>query len=129
MTLGADFRRLWAAYTVSEFGTALAMGALPLIATLVLDVPVLQVSLLAALAGLAAAALAVPLGPWIEFRAKRPVMAGADLLRFGALISIPVAAACGVLGYVQLCLLAVAQAAGGIVFHAASGARWCSAAA
>jgi hypothetical protein len=34
-----------------------------------------------------------------------------------------------VLGYVQLCLVAVAQAVGGIVFHAASGARWCSAAA
>lgn len=44
-----DFRRLWAAYSVSELGTALSLGALPLIATLVLHASVLQVSLLAAL--------------------------------------------------------------------------------
>jgi MFS family permease len=108
---------------VSEFGTALSMGALPLIATLVLHSPVLQVSLLSALSVLAAAALAVPLGPWIEFRRKRPVMITADLVRFGALASIPVAAAAGVLTYGQLCLVAVAQAVGGIVFQAASGAH------
>jgi MFS family permease len=99
------------------------MGALPLIATLVLNSPVLQVSLLSALAGVAGAALAVPLGPWIEFRRKRPVMIGADLLRFAALASIPVAAALDRLTYTQLCLVAVTQAVGGIVFNAASGAH------
>jgi MFS family permease len=123
VALGPDFRRLWGAYAVSEFGTALAMGALPLIATLVLDSPVLQVSLLSALAGVAGAALAVPLGPWIEFRRKRPVMVGADLLRFAALASIPAAAAVDRLTYTQLCLVAVAQAVGGIVFQAAGGAH------
>lgn len=123
MALGPDFRRLWGAYAVSELGTALAMGALPLIATLILDSPVLQVSLLSALAGVAAAVLAVPLGPWIEFRRKRPVMIGADLLRFAALASIPVAAVLDGLTYTQLCLVAVAQAVGGIVFNAASGAH------
>jgi MFS family permease len=114
---------LWGAYAVSELGTALAMGALPLIATLVLDSPVLQVSLLSALAGVAGAVLAVPLGPWIEFRRKRPVMIGADLLRFAALASIPVAAVFDRLTYTQLCLVAVAQAVGGIVFNAAGGAH------
>jgi predicted MFS family arabinose efflux permease len=123
MTLGADFRRLWTAYGVSEFGSAVGSGALPLIAILVLDASDLQVSLLAALAGVAAAAIALPLGPWIEFRRKRPVMIGADLVRFGALASVPVAAAAGVLSYVQLCLVAVTQTAGAIVFTAASGAH------
>ena len=123
VALGSDFRRLWTAYAVSEFGTALSMGALPLIATLVLHSPVLRVSLLSALSVLAGAALAVPLGPWIEFRRKRPVMIAADLVRFGALASIPLAAAAGMLSYGQLCLVAVAQAAGGIVFTAASGAH------
>jgi MFS family permease len=123
VALGPDFRRLWGAYAVSELGTALAMGALPLIATLVLKSPVLQVSLLSALAGVAGAVLAVPLGPWIEFRRKRPVMIGADLLRFAALASIPVAAAVDRLSYTQLCLVAVAQAVGGIVFTAAGGAH------
>jgi len=123
VALGPDFRRLWGAYAVSELGTALAMGALPLIATLALKSPVLQVSLLSALAGVAGAALAVPLGPWIEFRRKRPVMIGADLLRFAALASLPAAAVLDRLTYTQLCLVAVAQAVGGIVFNAASGAH------
>ncbi|GAA3341360.1 MFS transporter [Amorphoplanes nipponensis] len=118
-----DFRRLWGAYAVSELGTALSLGALPLIATLVLHAPVLQVSLLAALGGVAGAALALPLGPWIEVRRKRPVMIGADLLRGAALGSLPVAAALGALSYGQLCLVAVAQSVGGIAFQAASGAH------
>jgi MFS family permease len=67
--------------------------------------------------------IGLPLGPWIEFRRKRPVMIGADLLRFGALGSIPVAAAAGLLTYAQLCLVAVAQTAGAIAFTAASGAH------
>ena len=118
-----DFRRLWGAYAVSELGTALSLGALPLIATLVLQATVLQVSLLAALGGVAGAALALPLGPWIEVRHKRPVMIGADLLRCAALASLPAAAALGVLSYTQLCLVAVAQSVGGIAFQAASGAH------
>ena len=123
MALGPDFRRLRFAYGISELGTALSVGALPLIATLVLHAPVLQVSLLAALAGLAGAALAVPLGPWVEFRRKRPVMIGADLVRCAAVISVPLAAAAGVLSYAQLCLVAMIQTAGGIVFTSASGAH------
>lgn len=123
MALGADFRRLWVAYSISELGTGLALGALPLVATLALDVPVLQVSLLSALAGITGAALAVPLGPWIEFRRKRPVMIGADLARFAALASVPVAALLGGLTYTQLCLVAVVQAVGVIAFQSASSAH------
>jgi MFS family permease len=121
VALGSDFRRLWSAYAISEFGTGVGFGALPLVAVLVLDVPEFQVSLLAALGGLAAAALALPAGPWIEFRRKRPVMIGADLIRFAAIISIPVAMLAGVLTYAQLCLVAVVQAIGTILFAAASG--------
>jgi MFS family permease len=113
---------LWVAYGVSEFGTALSMGALPLIAVVALGEPDLLVSLLAALAGLGAA-LAVPLGPWIEFRRKRPVLVGADLLRFAALVSVPVAAAAGALTYAQLCVVAVLGTVGAIAFNAASGAH------
>ncbi len=118
-----DFRRLWAAYAVSELGTALSLGALPLIATLALHASVLQVSLLAALGGVAGAALALPLGPWIEVRPKRPVMIGADLLRCAALAGLPVAAAFGTLTYTHLCLAAAAQSVGAIAFQAAGGAH------
>jgi MFS family permease len=115
-----DFRRLWRAYAVSEFGSAFAMGALPLVAVVALRASDLQVSLLAAFAGVAGVVLTLPLGPWIEFRRKRPVMIGADLLRFAALSSVPLAAAVGVLSYGQLCAVAVVQAVGTIVFGAAS---------
>lgn len=123
MALGSDFRRLWAAYAISESGTGLAYGALPLVAVLVLKVPSFEVSLLAAAGGLAAAALALPAGPWIEFRRKRPVMIGADLARAAAIASVPLAALAGVLSYPQLCVVAVVQAAGVIVFGAASGSH------
>ncbi|WP_457207853.1 MFS transporter [Nocardioides sp. P5_C9_2] len=121
--LGRDFHRLWAAYSVSEVGSALASGALPLIAVLVLHASTLQVTFLAALSGLASAAIALPLGSLIEFRAKRPVMIVADLARFAALGSVPLAAALGALGYAQLCVVGVVQTTGNIVFNAASGAH------
>jgi MFS family permease len=123
VALGSDFRRLWSAYATSEAGSAVGFGAVPLVAVLVLQVSELQVSLLAALSGVGAAALALPAGPWIEFRRKRPVMIGADVARFAALLSVPAAMAAGILSYAQLCLVAVAQAAGAIVFNAASGAH------
>jgi len=57
MSLGRDFRRLWVAFTVSAVGSAVGLGALPLIAVLVLDVSTFQVSMLAALSALAGAFL------------------------------------------------------------------------
>jgi hypothetical protein len=79
-----DFGWLWAAFAFSTAGTWLAFDAFPLIAILVLHAGPAAVSALAA-AGMAVGALvAVPLGPWVEFRRKRPVMVGMDLLRCGA---------------------------------------------
>ena len=123
MALGSDFRRLWSAYAISEFGTGVGFGALPLVAVLVLRVPEFQVSLLAALAGLAAAALALPAGPFVEFHRKRPVMIAADLARFAALASVPVAMAADALTYLQLCLVAVVQTMSALVFASASGSH------
>jgi MFS family permease len=123
MSLGRDFRRLWVAFTVSAVGSAVGLGALPLIAVLVLDVSTFQVSMLAALSAIAGAALALPMGDFIEQRRKRPVMITADLVRFAVLISVPVAAAFGVLTYLQLCVVGVVQAAALIAFQAASGAH------
>jgi MFS family permease len=80
------------------------------------------VSALAA-AGLAVgAAVAVPLGPWVEFRRKRPVMIAMDLTRFAALMSVPAAFALGRLTFVQLLVVSVVVAAAGIASKAASGA-------
>ena len=121
-SLGRPFGWLWAAYAVSAFGTWLAFDAFPLIAILVLQAGPTEVSVLAA-AGLAVgAAVAVPLGPWVEFRRRRPVMVAMDLIRFAALISVPAAFALGWLTFVQLLVVAVIVGAANIAFKAASGA-------
>ena len=121
-SLGRQFRWLWAAYAVSSFGTWLAFDAFSVIAILVLHAGAAKVSLLAA-AGLAAGAVvAVPLGPWVEFRRKRPVMVAMDLTRFAAILSVPVAFALDRLSFGQLLLVSVITAAADITFTAASGA-------
>ncbi|MBB5080180.1 MFS transporter [Nonomuraea endophytica] len=116
------FGWLWAGYAVSSYGTGLGFGAFPLIAVLVLRSGPAEVSALSA-AGLAVGAVvAVPLGPWVEFRRKRPVMVAMDLIRFVALVSVPVAFVLGRLGFVQLLVVSVVAAAAKIAFSAASGA-------
>ncbi|MBT2385528.1 MFS transporter [Streptomyces sp. ISL-11] len=120
--LGRQFAWLWAAYGVSTFGTWLAFDAFSLIAILVLHAGPTEVSVLAA-AGLAVGAVvAVPLGPWVEFRRKRPVMVAMDLTRFVALMSVPAAYALGLLSVVQLLVVSVVVGAADIAFNAASGA-------
>ena len=121
-SLGREFEWLWGAFAVSSFGTSLAFGAFPLIAIRVLHAGTGEVSALAA-AGLAVgAAVAVPLGPWVEFRRKRPVMVAMDLARFAAMLSLPVAFALGALSFAQLLLVSVVSGAADITFRAASGA-------
>ncbi|MER5539954.1 MFS transporter [Streptomyces mirabilis] len=120
--LGPGFRWLWASYAVSTLGTWLAFDAFPLIAILLLHAESAEVSALAA-AGLAVGAVvAVPLGPWVEFRRKRPVMIAMDLVRFTALMTIPVAFMFDMLSYVQLLGVSVVVSAANITFRAASGA-------
>jgi MFS family permease len=121
-SLGRQFGWLWAAYAVSAYGTGFGFGAFPLIAILVLHAGPAEVSALAA-AGLAVGAIvAVPLGPWVEFRRKRPVMMAMDLTRFTVLMTVPAAYAFGWLTFVQLLVVSVIVAAASIAFKTASGA-------
>ncbi|MFG2346954.1 MFS transporter [Streptomyces phaeochromogenes] len=120
--LGRSFGWLWSAYAVSTYGTWLAFGAFPLIAVQVLHASALAVSVLEA-AGLAVAAVvAFSLGPWVEQRAKRPVMIAMDLIRFVAVASIPITYVLGLLSYGQLLVVSVVSGTASIAFSAASGA-------
>ncbi|WP_327173165.1 MFS transporter [Streptomyces sp. NBC_01336] len=122
-TLGQDFRRLWGAYAVSAAGSAVGMGALPLVALLVLHSSAFQVSLLAAMSAVASALIALPLGVRIEHRYKRPAMITADLVRCAVLASIPLAMAFDGLTFTQLCVVGILQTAASVAFDAASGAH------
>ncbi|MEV0735145.1 MFS transporter [Streptomyces sp. NPDC050549] len=120
--LGRSFAWLWAAFAVSSYGTGLGFGAFSLLAIIVLHSGPTQVAVLAASGRAVGSLIAVPLGPWVEFRRKRPVMIAMDLTRFAALLSVPVAYALGVLTFVQLLLVSITVAAANIAFNAASGA-------
>jgi predicted MFS family arabinose efflux permease len=120
--MGRQFRWLWAAYAVSAYGSGLSLGAFPLIAVLVLHSSPAQVSVLSAVGPAVGALIAVPLGPWVEFRRKRPVMIAMDLARFAVMLTIPLAYAIGRLTFVQLMVVAAVIAAAKIAFNAASGA-------
>ena len=120
--LGRRFGWLWAAYAVSVYGTWLGFGAFAFVAIRVLHAGAAEVAAMSA-AGLAVGALlAVPIGPWVEFRHKRPVMITTDLVRFAAQASIPIAYALGVLSIAQLIVVSVVLSAANIAFTAASGA-------
>lgn len=121
-SLGRRFGWLWAAYAVSAYGSGVGFGALPLIAVLVLDASPAQVSALSAVGPAVGALIALPLGPWVEFRRKRPVMITMDLARFAAMATVPVAYAFGRLGFAQLLVVSAVVAAAKIAFQAASGA-------
>jgi MFS family permease len=120
--LGRNFDWLWSAYAVSTYGTWIAFGAFPLIAVRVLHSSAFAVSLLAAAGPAVAAIVALPLGPWVEHRAKRPVMIAMDLIRFAAMASVPIAYVVGVLSYGQLLVVSVVSGTASIAFTAASGA-------
>ncbi|MGV9890815.1 MFS transporter [Streptomyces sp. NPDC003395] len=120
--LGRPFAWLWTAYAVSAYGSGLGFGALPLIAVLVVRASPAEVSALSAVGPAVGALIAVPLGPWVEFRRKRPVMIGMDLARCAAMASIPVAYALGLLGFGQLLVVSAVVAAAKIAFNAAGGA-------
>ncbi|WP_043673389.1 MFS transporter [Streptomyces xylophagus] len=119
--LGRRFGWLWAAYAVSSYGTGLGFGAFPFLAILVLHSGPTQVAVLATSGRAVGALVAVPLGPWVEFRRKRPVMIAMDVTRFAALLTVPVAFAFGLLTFAQLLVVSVVVAAANIAFNAASG--------
>ncbi|MFJ1652808.1 MFS transporter [Streptomyces sp. NPDC088337] len=121
-SLGRRFGWLWASYAVSSYGTGFGFGAFPLIAVLVLHSGPAEVAALSAAGRAVGALVAVPLGPWVEFRRKRPVMIATDLVRFAALMSVPAAFAFGRLSFAQLLVVSVCVAAANIAFTAAGGA-------
>ncbi|WP_284044330.1 MFS transporter [Actinoplanes sp. M2I2] len=120
--MGQAFNGLWAAFVASTVGTWLGFGAFPLIAIQVLGAGPAAVSALAATGLAAGALLALPLGPWAERHRRRPVMIATDIVRFGALLSIPVGYGLGLLSYTHLVVVSVIGAAANIAFTAASGA-------
>jgi MFS family permease len=97
-----DFRRLWAAQTVSQFGSEITGLALPLLAILVLHASTFEVAALAVVDWLPFFLFSLPAGVWIDRLPRRPILIVADLGRAVVLGSIPLAYLLGVLTLGQL---------------------------
>jgi predicted MFS family arabinose efflux permease len=117
-----DFRALMAAFAVSSMGTKVAREAVPLTAVLVLHAGPGALSLLGAAATLPVLIIGLFAGAWVDRWRHRPLMVAADLLRFMAVISIPIAAWCELLTMAQLLAVVIVVATMSLLFTAADAA-------
>ncbi|MFJ3876069.1 MFS transporter [Streptomyces sp. NPDC090077] len=118
--LPADFRRLWAADTVSQAGSAVTLLALPLVAIGVLDATALEAGLLVMSEYLAFLLIGLPAGAWVDRLRRRPVMIAGDLGRAALLLSVPAAAWLDVLSLPQLYAVAFGMSVCTVFFDVAA---------
>ena len=100
------FARLWAAQAVSSFGARITREGLPILAVTTLAAPAASLGVLAAMASGAALVTGLAGGGFVDRRARRPVLIGADLARTLILITVPIAAALGHLAMIQVLIVA-----------------------
>jgi len=98
----ADFRRLWAGDTASQFGVFVGNTAVPLLAVVTLAATPFEMGLLTAAETLAFLLIGLPAGVWVDRLRRRRVMLTADFTRFALLLSVPVSWWAGVLTLAQL---------------------------
>ncbi len=115
----ADFRKLWAAQTVSQFGSRITREGLPLAANLVLGVGPGPMSLLATAGLVPVLLVSLFAGVWVDRLRRRPLLIAADLGRAALLLSIPVAAVLGALRIEQLYVVAALAGVLTVIFDVA----------
>jgi MFS family permease len=100
------FLALWAASTVSSFGSFVTRIALPFVAIETLRAGPIEVSILRSVELIAALLVGFVAGAWVDRLRRRPVMIWADLGRAALLGSIPLAALGGWLTLAHLLVVA-----------------------
>ena len=102
-----DFVRLWAAATVSTFGSLVTRVALPFMAVLVLDATPMQIAVLTACDFAPGVLIGLVAGVWVDRLRRRPILIAADIGRALLLASIPAAAVLDALRIEQLYVVAL----------------------
>ena len=102
-----DFVRLWAGETISIFGTLIGGLALSFTAILWLDASALQISILTGAQFVPGFLVGLIAGVWVDRLKRRPIMIVADIGRFVALATIPLAALFDLLTIWQLYAVAL----------------------
>ncbi len=116
------FVRVWAAATISMFGTLVTRIALPLAAILVLGSGAVEVAVLRSLELVATLVFGLAAGAWVDRLRRRPVLIWADLGRAVLLATVPLAFVLGALTFWQLLAVAALTAVLGAFFDAADNA-------
>ena len=86
-----NFELLWAGQTVSRVGTEVSVLALPLIAIQLLHATTFEIGALTAVETLPFLLVGLPAGAWVDRLPRRKVLISADVGRFVALASVPLA--------------------------------------
>ncbi|MGA5699478.1 MFS transporter [Peterkaempfera bronchialis] len=115
----SDFRLLWTGETVSALGTGISGVAISLIAVSTLQASTFMVGLVRAATWLPWLLIGLPAGVWIDRLSRRRTMLTCDVVALLLLLSVPVAAAAGVLGIAQVVAVALGVGASSVFFTAA----------
>ncbi|MGY1603860.1 MFS transporter [Geodermatophilus sp. SYSU D00815] len=114
-----DFRRLWAAETVSQVGTQITLLALPVLAVTLLHATPLEMGVLTALETAAFLLIGLPAGAWVDRWRRKRVMVVNDLVRAAALASLPIAWWLDLLSLPQLFVVAAVTGTATVFFDIA----------
>lgn len=114
------FLKLWAATTVSGFGSEITFLALPLLAALLLDASPAQMGLLLAAFTAPFLLIGLPVGVWVDRARRVPLLISSDLARAALLTLVPVAWAAGWLDMWLLYAVALGVGSLTVVFEVAS---------
>jgi predicted MFS family arabinose efflux permease len=114
-----DFRRLWASNALGDVGAAFAALALSVTAVVALHASAFEVAVITALGNGAYLVLGVPAGVWADRMPAKRLLVAADLARFAAVGSVPVAYALQALTVPHLMLAAAVTSAANVVFEVA----------
>ncbi len=114
-----DFLRLWAAQSVSAFGSRITRTALPAIAIETLSASDGAAAFLGVLSIAPAIAVGLVASRFIDRAEKRRLLIGCDLARFAIVVAIPLAWGLGVLALWQVYLAAILAGAATALFQIA----------
>jgi MFS family permease len=117
--LHRDFRALWGAETISQFGSQVTFLALPLVAISVLQESAFRVALLTTVEFLPFLLFTLPAGVWVDRLRRRPILVLGNLGRAVALATVPVAHWLGVLTIWQLYAVGFVVGVGTVFFDVA----------
>ena len=101
-----DFINLWGAATISTFGALVTRTALPFTAILLLDASPSALSVLRIAELLPGFLCGLVAGAWVDRLRRRPILIATDLARALLLVTIPLAALLGWLGFGHLVVVA-----------------------